>query len=366
MYEGRVSGAADLCCYWFEKASDLIENRNCKRAGLLGTQAIRGGANREVLKRIKNTGDIFFTISDRDWILDGANVHVSIVGFDDSSDKERTLDGKPVTQINSNLTADVDVTAALPLRANFNISFRGTQKSGDFDVDDQIACKWLLAPNPHGKPNSDLLRPWLNGSAIVKRMPPRWIIDTGTDMTQERFALYEAPYFHAACFVKPQRDKNKREHRRINWWLHAETCPGMRRALEGKLRFLTTPRVSKFRIFSWEESVVLPDDGIYVFARDDDYFFGILHSRFHETWARSQGTQVRERESGFPVHADDLLRNVSVSRDDGRTEDRHLGRCERVERAARKLAQSVRVDNHTRARISRLNRRSMVALCCRS
>jgi hypothetical protein len=234
VYEGRVSGAADLCCYWFEKARDLIGNRNCNRAGLLGTQAIRGGANREALKRIKSTGDIFFAISDRDWILDGANVHVSMVGFDDGSDKERTLDGKPVTDINSNLTADVDITAALPLRASFSISFRGTQKSGDFDVDDQIARKWLLAPNPHGKPNSDLLRPWLNGSAIVKRMAPRWIIDTGTDMTQEQFALYEAPYFHATCFVKPQRDKNKREHRRINWWLHAETCPGMRTALEGK------------------------------------------------------------------------------------------------------------------------------------
>ena len=60
LYDGRVSGAADLCCYWFEKARDLIEHGLCKRAGLLGTQAIRGGANREVLKRIKQTGDIFF------------------------------------------------------------------------------------------------------------------------------------------------------------------------------------------------------------------------------------------------------------------------------------------------------------------
>ena len=33
--------------YWFEKARDLIEHDDCERAGLLGTQAIRGGANRE-------------------------------------------------------------------------------------------------------------------------------------------------------------------------------------------------------------------------------------------------------------------------------------------------------------------------------
>jgi hypothetical protein len=82
VYEGRVPGGADLCCYWFEKAREQIEDSKCKRAGLLATQGIRGGANREVLKRIKETGNIFFAESDRAWILAGANVHVSMVGFD--------------------------------------------------------------------------------------------------------------------------------------------------------------------------------------------------------------------------------------------------------------------------------------------
>ena len=36
-----------------------------------------------------------------------------------------------------------------------------------------------------------------------------------------------------------------------------------------------------------------------VFARADDYFFGVLHSRIHEVWARRMGTQLREVESGF-------------------------------------------------------------------
>ena len=30
---------------------------------------------------------------------------------------------------------------------------------------------------------------------------------------------------------------------------------------------------------------MLPDSRLYVFARDDDYFFGVLHSRIHEVWA---------------------------------------------------------------------------------
>jgi hypothetical protein len=86
-FKSRVSGFADLCCYWFEKARQQIENGKCKRAGLLATQGIRGGASREVLKRIKETGDIFFAVSDRDWVLAGASVHISMVGFDDGSEK---------------------------------------------------------------------------------------------------------------------------------------------------------------------------------------------------------------------------------------------------------------------------------------
>ena len=86
-------GQSDLCCYWFEKARELIEQGKCKRAGLLATQGIRGGANREVLKRIKETGDIFFAESDRDWVLAGANVHVSMVGFDDGTQTGRSSTG---------------------------------------------------------------------------------------------------------------------------------------------------------------------------------------------------------------------------------------------------------------------------------
>jgi type II restriction/modification system DNA methylase subunit YeeA len=89
VYENRISGAADFCCYWFEKAREQIEKQKCKRAGLLATQGIRGGANRQTLKRIKESGDIFFAESDRPWVLAGANVHVSMIGFDRGEETER-------------------------------------------------------------------------------------------------------------------------------------------------------------------------------------------------------------------------------------------------------------------------------------
>ena len=45
LYDGRVPGAGDLVCYWFEKARAMVEQGKVKRAGLLATQGIRGGAS---------------------------------------------------------------------------------------------------------------------------------------------------------------------------------------------------------------------------------------------------------------------------------------------------------------------------------
>ena len=83
-----------------------------------------------MLKRIKETGDIFFAMSDREWILDGANVHVSMIGFDDGSEKPRTLDGKVVDEIHSNLTAAADMTQAQLLKRKSGI--QGNMQSRTF------------------------------------------------------------------------------------------------------------------------------------------------------------------------------------------------------------------------------------------
>jgi type II restriction/modification system DNA methylase subunit YeeA len=73
----------------------------------------------------------------------------------------------------------------------------------------------------------------------------------------------------------------------------------MRAAIFKLTRYIVTPRVSKHRLFAWMGNETIPDCQNFAIARDDDYFFGILHSRPHEVWARAQGTQLREVESGF-------------------------------------------------------------------
>ena len=73
----------------------------------------------------------------------------------------------------------------------------------------------------------------------------------------------------------------------------------MREAVRPLTRFIVTPRVSKHRVFVWVIPETLPDSAVVAIARDDDYTFGVLHSRFHEVWARAMATRLREVESGF-------------------------------------------------------------------
>src|SRR5690348_18021080 len=58
------------------------------------------------------------------------------------------------------------------------------------------------------------------------------------------------------------------------------------------------PRSTLFPYTTLFRSLV-PDSAVVAIARDDDYFFGVLHSSIHELWARRLGTQLREVESGF-------------------------------------------------------------------
>ena len=117
-YDGRVPAEADLVCYWFAKAREAIDAGRTERAGLVSTNSIRGGANREVLEDIEETGRIFNAWSDELWVVEGAAVRVSLVCFDAEDEVgDLTLDGKPVAQINPDLTSGAtDLTKVARLR----------------------------------------------------------------------------------------------------------------------------------------------------------------------------------------------------------------------------------------------------------
>ena len=118
----------------------------------------------------------------------------------------------------------------------------GDTKGGPFDVPGEQAREWLREPaNPNGRPNSDVLGPWMNGMDVTRRPSDKWIVDFGWDMVREEAALYEAPFQHAKEHVYPMRQRNRRESYREHWWRHVEPRQGMWRALDGLSRYIATP-----------------------------------------------------------------------------------------------------------------------------
>jgi type II restriction/modification system DNA methylase subunit YeeA len=286
-YEGRLTGGVNLVCYWFEKSRALLDSNQVEVVGLVTTKTIRGGASRQVLDRICETGKIFEAWSDQKWVIKSAAVRVSLIYF---CPRHRatpiSLDGNEVHEIYPDLRSAnlgdnvaVDLTAAGPLPENADVSFQGVTKGGPFEVPGAQARAWLQLPtNPNERPNSDVLRPMLSGGQLTKRLKDRWVITFGP-RTQEDAAFYEAPFTHL------ERSISESRRRQGNWWKFTRARPAMFGRIAGLARFIVTPKASKYRFFCWQRAPMVPDNLTIVIARDDDVTFGILESKYHRLWA---------------------------------------------------------------------------------
>jgi hypothetical protein len=101
--------------------------------------------------------------------------------------------------------------------------------------------------------------------------------------------------------VKPERDAVRNPLEKRHWWLHGRPAPDLRQAIDRLERYIATARLAKHRIFVYVTAKTLPDGQVVVFARDDDYFFGVLHSRIHEVWALRMGTSLEDRPRYTPT-----------------------------------------------------------------
>jgi len=190
-YSGRVPGFADLVCFWVCKAWEAISDSRLVRAGYVTTNSIRGGTNRAVLEPIAEAEKIFEAWADQPWVLQGAAVRVSMFAFGDGF-VGRRLEGASTARINADLTGSAaDLTKSAKLLENSGRAFLGTKKGGPFEVEGDQARRWLTAPlNPNGRPNSDVLKPRITGSDIVRRPADEWVIDFGVDREEGRGRVF--------------------------------------------------------------------------------------------------------------------------------------------------------------------------------
>lgn len=309
LYRDRVHEGSDLVCFWFAKAWQAVEAGGADYVGLVSTNSITGGASREVLEPIAREGRIFEAWRDEPWTVDGAAVRVSLVCFGREKATAPMLDGVTVSTIFADLHAarggqDFDLGRAKVLDANIDIAFQGVVPRGQvnkkaatklnlppasFVVPGSVARKMLAAPvNPNGRPNSDVVLPFLVGNDVTNRPKDRFIVDF-REMTEAQAALYEAPYTYIEP-VKAHRANMTQPEALLTWWQHWRSRPELRAHIASLDRFIVSPRVAKYRLFAWRKPPIVADNAVVVIARSDDTTFGIVHSRFHEIWSLRRGT----------------------------------------------------------------------------
>ena len=152
----------------------------------------------------------------------------------------------------------------------------------------------LADVNPNGKPNSDVVKRYVIGRDLNGKPQERWLIDFGA-MPESDAQLYNLPYQHCLYTVKPTRENNRERRLRERWWQHRRSGDDVKGVIAPLSRYIGTCQVSKHRCFQFIDAKIIPDTTIDVFGREDDYFLGILESRFHKVWTAAVGTQLESR-----------------------------------------------------------------------
>ena len=289
----NVKDQVDYSSYWFRIAHQELNGKG--RAGLVATNTIGQGKTRRASLDyiIEEGGFIYDAVSTQPWSGDAA-VHVSIVNWCYEKSDTYLLDNRPVKFINSSLTQTIDVTQAKRLAVNLDISFQGIMQGGkDFLITESQAKEWIKKDSK----NQDVLKLFLDGlnlAQVPNGKPDRWIIDFD-DLSLEEASDYKLPFNHIKQYVKPERDKNRRDTRRLNWWKFGENAPKMRRTVTNLEFYFAVPETSKWFVFMVCHLDALPSKATKVVASDDFYVLGILTSKVHRQWVKAQSSTLEDR-----------------------------------------------------------------------
>ncbi|VVN25410.1 class I SAM-dependent DNA methyltransferase [Pseudomonas fluorescens] len=304
----EVPESADFVMHWWHIAAEAARGGTAKRFGFITTNSIKQTFNRRVVQaqlEAKDPLSLAFAIPDHPWVdaADGAQVRIAMtVGAagvqegrlllvrDESSGNHDEIEVNLQEQqgrLFADLKIGANVTAAKPLSANAGLCYRGVQPIGmGFVVTSEEAQALGVDRDIRIKQR---IRPYRNGRDITDKPRGVYIIDlfglSAAEAQHEVPALYQWVMDH----VKPERDHNKRDTYRLNWWIFGEPVPATRRSFSGLSRYVVTTMTAKHRTFTFLEADILPDQKLVTVGVDDALFLGILSSRTHTIWALTTG-----------------------------------------------------------------------------
>ncbi|RKI00699.1 hypothetical protein D7Y15_37670 [Corallococcus sp. AB030] len=291
-------GNADLAAHFFRRAFHLLGAHGT--IGFIATNTIAQGDTRTTgLKFLVDHGaQIYDAVRSLKWPVPGANVTVSVVhlakGHVSDFPLEPRLDSHRVGQMNSRLRGKPERTDPVVLAANTGKSFQGSVVLGMGFVLNPQQRMDLVAKTPK---NAERIFRYVGGEEINSDPDPRlerYVINF------EQMGLAEAENWPDLVsivrdLVKPERDKVKNKGAKQFWWQFIWPRPELYRALRPLDRCLTTARVTKHLLLSWQRADVVLSEQVIVFPVEQSRWLLVLQSRVHEAWARLLSSSLEDR-----------------------------------------------------------------------
>ena len=315
-----VPGRADYCVYWFRKAHDHLKSG--QRAGLVGTNTVRQNYSRigGLDYIVSHGGTITEAVSSQVWSGD-AVVHVSIVNWikgDQPGPKKlfrqvgdtRSSPWEMTTlpQIGPSLSFEVDVSSAIPIRANAESSacFQGQTHGHEGFLMSAADAESLLKADATIRP---YLHPYLITDDLIGTkdgLPRRYVLDfedlalldVKTKFPEIYAALEEQVLTARTKSANKEKGRNEeaakddatgklgKDHANAlkSWWLLFRRRSELLAEIAKHDRYIACGRVTRRPIFEFIDSRIHPNDSLAVFPLDDDYSFGVLQSGLHWIW----------------------------------------------------------------------------------
>ena len=297
----KVKSSSDLVMYWWYKAAKLLQNDEIDRFGLVTTNSIVAPSNRGTLSDFINSKkpiSLAFAIADHPWSdeTDDADVRISmtVAVAGDAIGQLGQVDGKDRVVFESGkiydaLTIGVDTSQLINLQANDKMAWTGVYPLGDGF---RLSREEVQGFGYDVEALPSVIRKFVIGRDLVQSFDEKYIIDFYGMSEGQAKEDYPELYQHLLNTVKPIRDQVNRKSNRENWWIFAETRPGMRGARGEISRFIGTPDTSKFKPFVFFDTEVLPDIQVYSVTSEDPWILGVLESFVHQAWLQQVATRL--------------------------------------------------------------------------
>jgi len=322
---GDVGDAIDFVMYFWNHASELVQSRQTRRAGLITTNSIRMIRNQSVVRRALASGcRIVFAIPDHPWpsSTKSAKVRVAmtvLAAADDSASpqlllakghdevarsRSRTddiqaveLTAIPCDEINADLAPGISIERLRPLKANDGISNAGMKPYAESLIISEPKSRELFPDDALRRVHAP---PYRNGQDVARRPRNVHVLDFYGMNESQVAEKCPAAYQYLLDFVHPERSTDRDQGARTQWWLFQRSRPDLRVALKNLPRYIATVENSPVRYFVFLEGHICPDQKLRVIAHDDSFVLGVLSTTAHEVFSRRLGG--RQGVANTPVY----------------------------------------------------------------